>query len=128
MNTHKRLGIWMDHASAHIMPLTAGDMATEVVESGFTQELKEDTLDNSETHMHNAEQHLHHAYYKKLGAIIKDYTDVLLFGPTKAKEELYNILKADHLFEKIDIVVKHADKMTDNQQHAFVREYFQHKL
>ena len=48
----------------------------------------------------------------------------MLFGPTDAKTELFNLLKADHHFDKINIETKHADKMTENQQHAFVREYF----
>ena len=32
--------------------------------------------------------------------------------------------KDNHHFDKIKIGVKPADKMTENQQHAFVREYF----
>ena len=48
----------------------------------------------------------------------------MLFGPTNAKTELLNLLKADHHFDKINIETKQADKMTENQQHAFVREYF----
>jgi hypothetical protein len=43
-----------------------------------------------------------------------------------AKTELLNLLKADHLFEKIKIETKDADKMTQNEQHAFVREHFSH--
>ena len=70
------------------------------------------------------EQHEQAAYYKQLSAIIKNYDPVLLFGPTEAKTELLNILRADHHFEKIKIEVKQTDKMTDNQQHAFVKEYF----
>ena len=128
MQVHKRVGIWMDHSEAHIMPVTAGEMVTEILPSGFTQELRADTLDNGESTMHNAEKHLHSAYYKKLAGVIHGYTDVLLFGPTTAKEELHNLLKADHLFAQIDIVVKHSDKMTENQQHAFVRDYFHNKL
>jgi len=49
---------------------------------------------------------------------------VFLFGPTDAKVELFNILEADHRFAKIKIEVKHADKMTENQQHAFVKKFF----
>ena len=49
---------------------------------------------------------------------------MLLFGPTTAKDELHNLLKADHNFEKIKIDVKQSDKMSDNQQQAFVNEHF----
>ena len=74
--------------------------------------------------MHHKEQHLKAAYYKKLSTIILGYDEVLLFGPTTAKDELLNTMKANHLFEKIKFEVKQADKMTENQQHAFVQSYF----
>ena len=63
-------------------------------------------------------------FYKQLSEIIKNYKEVLLFGPTDAKVELHNILKANHLFANIKIDVKQADKMTEHQEHAFVREHF----
>ncbi len=56
--------------------------------------------------------------------MIKDYDEVLLFGPTDAKTELFNILKENRQFEKIKIEVKPADNMTENQEEAFVKEYF----
>ena len=74
--------------------------------------------------MHNKEQREQHDYYKKLGEVIKNYNDVILFGPTSAKTELYNILKEDHRFENIKIETQKTDNMTENQQHAFVREHF----
>jgi len=74
--------------------------------------------------VHSKEQHEQAEYYKTLAEIIEHYESVLLFGPTDAKAELFNILKGDHLFSKIKIEVEHADKMTENQQHAFVKEYF----
>jgi hypothetical protein len=48
----------------------------------------------------------------------------LLFGPTDAKVELLNILKADLSFSKIKIETMQSDKMTENQEHAFVKDYF----
>jgi hypothetical protein len=80
----------------------------------------------SEHLMHNKEQHQQASYYKDLGSIIRDYDAVLLFGPTDAKTELFNMLRADHLFAHIKIEVEQADKMTENQEHAFVKTYFSH--
>jgi hypothetical protein len=62
---------------------------------------------------------LHTKYYSK-----KKYEEVILFGPTNAKVELMNILKEDQHFNKIKIDVKSTDRMTDNQQVAFVKDYF----
>lgn len=118
----------MDHSVAHLMDITSGECITSKIESDFTHQEKEETIHKGEVHMHNAEQHLDRSYYKKLGDIIKVYDEVVLFGPTTAKDELHNMLKADHRFAKTDIQTKHADKLTENQQHAFVREYFRTKL
>jgi hypothetical protein len=125
MTTSKKIGIWMDSESAHLMELTPDPIQTTIIKSKFTHQEKEFTLSKSEKLMHNKEQHLQSDYYKRLGEVIKNYEEVLLFGPTNAKIELMNILEADHHFDKITIRVKPYDKMTENQKHAFVREYFQ---
>jgi hypothetical protein len=123
MKTEKKLGIWMDHAHAHLMEY-GGTIVTKTVTSDSTHEEKEKTLQKGESMMFNKEQQQEAQYYKVLGESIKDYDAVLLFGPTNAKTELLNILKADLRFSKIKIDVRPADKMTENQEHAFVREYF----
>lgn len=128
MKTAKHLGIWMDHSSAHLTEFTAELMETSTITSKFTQQEKEHTLNRSEHVMHNKEQHQQSAYYKELGEIIKNYEEVLLFGPTSAKTELFNVLRENHLFAKIKLEVKNADKMTENQQHAFVKEYFSKQI
>ncbi len=124
MTTSKRVGIWMDHANAHVMEFTTGAIKTNTISSKFTHEEKEQSLGKSEDLMHHKEQHEQSDYYKKIGDVIKNYTDVILFGPTEAKSELLNVLRASHHFEKIKIETKQADKMTDKQQHAFVKNYF----
>jgi hypothetical protein len=124
MTTAKNLGIWMDHSNAHIMALTAGPMETTIIESKFTHGEKQHSLGSSENLMHHKEQHQQSAYYKRLGEIIKNYEEVILFGPTNAKVELFNTLRADRQFANIKIEVRQTDKLTENQQHAFVRDHF----
>jgi hypothetical protein len=124
MTSAKKLGIWMDHANAHLMEFTTDPIETKTVESKFTHEVKELALHKGENRMHNKEQHQQAEYYDKLGDVIKKYEEVVLFGPTDAKVELFNHLTKDHHFDKVKIKVEHADKMTENQQHAFVKKYF----
>jgi len=124
MTTQKKLGIWMDHASAHLMEFTTDTVETKAMGSKFTNEAENADASKGESLMHNKEQHEESVYYKELGKEILNYDNVLLFGPTDAKVELFNLLRADSHFEKIKIEVMQADKMTDNQQHAFVKEYF----
>ena len=124
MTRAKDLGIWMDHLNAHLMEFTTDPIETKTITSQFTHDQKENSLSKSENLMHHKEQHQQSEYYKRLGETIRNYEWVVLFGPTNAKVELYNILKADHRFAKIKIEIKPADKMTENQQHTFVKEYF----
>ncbi len=117
----------MDHAHAHLSEYTTEypqTIGTTVLQSAFTHDEESSTLEKSEKGMHNKEQHLQADYYKKLGEFIRNYDDVLLYGPTDAKVELLNILRADHQFDKITIETKPADKMSERQQHAFVQNYF----
>jgi stalled ribosome rescue protein Dom34 len=129
MTPTKRLGIFMDHSTAHLMEFTVDPIETTTIESNFTHNVKEESLEKGEHLMHNKEQHQQAAFYKKLSEEIKHYDNVILFGPTEAKNELFNILKADHHFSKINLSVKNTDKLTENQQHAFVKDYFSlHKI
>ena len=124
MKNVKQMGIWMDHSIAFVMELTNDGITETTVNSEFTHEGKEASLSKSENLMHNKEQHDQLSFYKKLSHTIKDYQEVILFGPTEAKNELLNLMKADHLFNTIKIGVKHADKMTKSHMRDFIREYF----
>ncbi|MES2565854.1 MAG: hypothetical protein V4565_03245 [Bacteroidota bacterium] len=120
----KKLGIWMDHASAHFFEFPNGSTEHRVIESDFSKQDKEDALTRGEHLMHNKEQQKQALYYKEIGEVIKNYSEVLLFGPTDARLELFNTLKANHHFENIKIEVQSADKMSDIEQQNFVKEYF----
>ncbi len=125
IQTERKLGIWLDHSNAHLIELTNNSISTTTVESTFSHTKKSETMEKSEQLMHNKEQHEQLAYYKVLEEIILSYTNVILFGPTDAKIELYNLIKKNRQFDEIKIATLPADKMTENQQHAFVKDYFQ---
>jgi stalled ribosome rescue protein Dom34 len=74
--------------------------------------------------MHNKRQQMHEAYYKEIASEILKYDHVLLFGPTNAKTELHNYLNEDLHFKNIQIDVEAADKMTNNEKDAFVKNHF----
>jgi len=124
MREKRLLGIWMDHSIAHLTELRHGNLITETIEAKPKLQVNPaDLYFKDESHMLNKEQGQLAAYYKKLSDAILYYEEVILFGPTEAKNELANILKDNHLFEKIKIVVKPADKMNENQQHEFLKEF-----
>lgn len=122
--TAKKLGIWMDHSMANLMEFTTDPIQTKTIHSDTSQHGKSSDFGKNENLMHNKEQHQQSSFYKKLAEAIKNYEHVLLFGPTNAKTELLNTLKTDSHFTKTKIDVKQTDKMTENQQHAFIKEYF----
>jgi hypothetical protein len=123
----KQVGIWMDHARANIMEAGADIFETKIIMSAFTHDAKAESLGKTEHLMHNKEQQQQSAYYKKIGESIINYDEVLLFGPTNAKAELLNIVQADHRFNGIKFEIKQADKMSEKQQHAFIRDHFKQK-
>ena len=124
MKTLKQLGIWMDHSNAHLIEFDSEIKETKNITSDFTFQDREETLQRSESEMHNKEQHKQATFYKNLAKIIKNFDEVILFGPTDAKVELYNDLKENHQFDKIKIEVKNTDKMSDQEQRLFVDDYF----
>ncbi len=116
MTTEKKIGIWMDHANAHLIEYI-NPIVTRIITSKFTHEEKEKTLHKGERLMHNKEQQQQSEYFKTIGEAVKDYDDVLLFrAPTNAKVELLNMLEADSGFAKIKIETMQADKMTEHQE------------
>ena len=121
--TATKLGIWLDHEQAHLTEFTSDPMVTTTINSKFTHLVKEASV-KGENHMHAKQQHQQAEYYKELGERIRQYDEVILFGPTNAKNELMNLLQKNHLFSAIKLSVVAADKMTENQVQAFVRNHF----
>ena len=123
MKTNNNLGIWMDHSVANLIDINSKNECRSIV-SKFTSETKEEALIRSESLMHNKRQQMHEKFYDKIGAQILKYNHVLLFGPTNAKIELHNYLNKDLNFKNIKIDIESSDKMTDNEQVAFVKKHF----
>ena len=124
MKNIKQFGIWMDHSNAYLLELINDTIETERVVSELSDPEAEFNFYKGEKLINKKERHLQLKYYKNLGEIIKKYQEVVLFGPTDAKIELLNLLKTDHLFEKIKTEAINSGKMTESQMHTFVREYF----
>jgi hypothetical protein len=124
MTTPKKLGIWLDHTTAHIMELKNNSISSKTIES-LSEKGEKQTFGQDETLEQNTEQDQLADLFTRLSVVIKDYSDVLLFGPTNAKTELYNFLKTDKQFKNSKIDVATTDYITENQMQAFVKEYFE---
>ncbi len=141
------VGVWLDHHQAHLVyPKGKDEYAVETLVSPhdnhprFEGETSTDTSfgsfgrtspamgSNNEHNKHNREQKELHDYYRMLQKVLAQYDEILLFGPTTAKEELYNILFDDKAFNGKRILVEKSDKMTGNQLLAFVKDYFSEQV
>lgn len=124
MKTSKKLGIWMDHSMAHIIELKNKSITSNTIESLSLQSEKQN-FGKDESLKHNTEQDQQSEFYKRVSKVIKDYSEVILFGPTNAKAELSNLLREDSQFNNIKIDIETTDNLTENQMHAFVKEHFE---
>jgi hypothetical protein len=128
MKSIKKLGVWMDHSTAHLMEFSETPFEIETIESKFTHEEKEKSLTKGESFMHHKKQQLLSEYFKKISKVILNYDKVLLFGPTNAKSELFNLLSEDNRFVKIKMCIKETDKMNAHQRQNFINEHFSSPL
>ena len=134
--TNRKIGLWLDHSQAHFIDHSKGPAVVETVysdkesqerfkgEHGTGTMLGNYRSTNTEHHKHNREEEIIHTYYKILTDRLKDYDDIFLFGPTHAKDELNNLLKADMRFAGKTIYVEPADQLTENQMIARVKRFF----
>lgn len=120
----KVIGVWLDHRSASLVGRESDESHAEYK-----------TIQKVHAHNHVAHGGSEHTkntskhgdiekYYKELSALLVSYTDILIFGPGKAQEEFFNHLVKDKHFEGKRLSVETAGDLTDNQLHAFVREFF----
>jgi hypothetical protein len=124
MQNPKKLAVYLDHSQATLFNFGIAAIEFDSIESEFNNQGKKEILQKGESHLHNKEQHLQHKYYENIGKAILDFNSVLLFGPTNAKTELFNVLMESSKFGKVEIKVKTSDKLTKNQQLEFVNNYF----
>jgi hypothetical protein len=127
-------GLWIDHRKAVIALLTEDGEETLEIPSHVdkqpgrlagvrsTAPYESQKLQADDRLQREFTGHLNH-FYDEVIATVRDAESVLLFGPGEAKGELKKRLEHDKLGGHI-IAVETADKMTDRQIAAKVREYF----
>lgn len=125
MNPTKKIGVWMDYSEAHFMEFSATPMEIKVIKSTFKSKLKSNDKDKSEKHLNALEKQCRADYFKEISALLLHYDKVLLFGPTKAKAELFNLLIYDQHFSKIKFYLKETGRLTLNQRNKLIVEHFE---
>jgi hypothetical protein len=125
MKKNKQLGICMDHSTAYLME-KCNDLvvSNKIVIEPISRE-EDDNLERHEENEFNKEHQQHQsAFYKKIGELIRNYDEVILFGPTDAKNELLNRLRKDHHFENVRIVIENTQMMTESQMQSYFKAFY----
>ncbi|MEI7849149.1 MAG: hypothetical protein WCK35_25350 [Chloroflexota bacterium] len=130
----KEIGVWIDHREANIVVLLNGQIEKKQIISdsgkhlrysgsshgktpeGLKEVTSEDRRDRKFTNELNN-------YYDDVITFLNEADSILIFGPGEAKIELEKRLVHSGSKAKV-MTVESADKLTDNQISAKVREHF----
>lgn len=125
MKKFKQLGIWMDDANALLMEFYNHMIISKSIVFKPLLNEENNPEQQHDTQMQSKEENKYQlAFFKEISDIVLNYQEVLLFGPTQAKNELLELIKADHNFANIKFDVIDTEVMTENKMHEFVIEYF----
>ena len=128
------VGLWIDHRKAVIAEISDKGERTKVIESNVekqpgrfagtrsTTSYESQKVQADDSREREFTGHLH-GYYDEIIAAISDAESILIFGPGEAKGELKKRLERKKHDVRI-VAMETADKMTDRQIAARVREYF----
>jgi stalled ribosome rescue protein Dom34 len=127
-------GVWIDHRQAVMTTISDRGEESKVIESNVekhagriagirsTTPYEAQKVQADDRRQREFTGHLQ-GYYDEVIAALGDAEAILIFGPGEAKGELQGRLEEGRLAGRI-AAVEPADKMTDRQIAAKVREYF----
>ena len=131
----RRTGLWLDQRRAVIVTLLGKTAKIENLVSGVERHTRlaggaraaavyaaQDVASESSHHRRFENQLA--AYYQRLISYLKRADEVLVFGPGEAKTELKKALEKQKSFRGKIVAVEPADKMTERQIVAKVRQGF----
>jgi hypothetical protein len=122
----KKVGLWIDHKNAVIFSLADEGAEVKRLSSELTKNVRLSGGSQKESAKKHQENrltgHLNN-YYDEILTFIRDAESILIFGPGEAKVELKTRLENKKLLGNI-VGFESADKMTDNQIVAKVRQRF----
>jgi hypothetical protein len=131
----KCVGIWIDHEKAFLVFILADKETTTSIESNVEGRVRLSGGSRSRTpygpqdvasERKNEERHKHQLrrYYEKVIGALGDSKQIQIFGPGEAKIELEKEMKRSKALGSRIVSVEPADKMTEKQIAAKVRDFF----
>lgn len=130
----KKSGIWIDSRKAWIIKLAdAGELFEELISdvedthavAGYGGSVAYQAQGaKSDDKILNRRKKQFKDFFDKIITRVKDSESILIEGPAEAKLGLFRKIKEDRSMSKVLLQLRDADKMTDNQFKAEVRQYF----
>ena len=119
----KQIGLWIDHRKAIIVIIKGEEEEIKKIKSNMEKHVrfKGEGGEGEDVRDRQFENHLN-SFYDEVVVYIRDAETIQIFGPGEAKGELEK--RITHHGIKANILVETADKMTDAQIAAKVREHF----
>ena len=126
-----KMGLWIDHRQAVIVTLV--DQVEKVtritsdiektVQYGTSHGSHDDTTEIRRDRQDKRFDEQLNRYYDEIASYLREATSILILGPGEAKVELQESLESHGLRDHV-VAVNAADKMTDAQIAAEVRQHF----
>ena len=118
------VGLWIDHRKAVIVFVGGAEEEIKLIRSKEENHHGHsgDSKPANDIRQREFTGHLN-SYYDEVISCIRDMESILIFGPGEAKGELKKRLEKENLGERV-VGVEPADKMTQPQVAAQVREHF----
>ena len=113
----------MDHAEAHIIPYSAQKKDWPTIRREQPNNVGR-SANKGEKRISNKKNNCQQEFYDRILNAIAEYPQILLFGPTNAKQELYNLIRKSPQYDKLKITVENSGQMTGNEMFAYVKEHF----
>ena len=124
---HQFAGVWIDHTNAYIINL---EEKADKPEFHIAQKLTspENKGGGGEHTINNSSKGDLSKYLKNVADHLTHFNEIYIFGPGTAQEQLLHFIEKDHRFDHKKASVDVADRITDNQMVAKVREFYKHRL
>ena len=113
----------MDHSEARLVPYLIENQSLLTIKCQNANVSRE-TLRSDAIHAMAAARQRQQDFYGEIISTMQAYDEVLLFGPTNAKLELFNIISENPPTDNFKILVKSTAIMTDNEMHRYVKSHF----
>lgn len=123
MAASKKLGIWMDHSVAYLTDFTSNTFEIKAIESKIADTFKS----INSTVIATGRNKTLNVYYNRILMEVKEYNNILLYGPSEAKMEFFDVISEDEQLMRLHIEIKETEAMSKNEQQQFIKNYFSQK-